>query len=260
MKDFFNKKSAFTLVEILIATGLLSLVIVSAFTLSNSSNRSFEMGSWRINRQKAAQLFLIRFKETFERVNHANIVRADGEITRVGGSRDIVVAQPWYNKIASTTNSGILFASITKPCVDANVELGTEEVRGVWKGVGLESHDKKLSLYQTGRWNEMLTSTPTIVGTADVSRFVLNNTEGDFITELADVDSVGVFLRQATDTVALNRPELLLTLRIKMVNPRSDGKVGITEEMTVKIQDRRESEVVKGGTSYTTQSARINRN
>jgi Tfp pilus assembly protein PilE len=258
MKKHFNKKLGFTLVELLIATGLLSLVILSAFSLSTSSNKSFEAGSWRIGRQKAAQLFLLRFKDTLERVNHANAVSSNGTTTRVGGSRDIVVAAPWYNKVASTTNSGILFGSITEPFIEANPELGTDEVRGIWKGVGLECFNKTLSLYQTGDWNSMLTSTPVIVGSADLGRFVMNDRSGDFVTELQDVDSVGVFVRLATDSVALNRPELLLTLQVKMVHPKSKGQSSITEEMTVRILDRIESEVVMGGNTYDTTRRRKN--
>lgn len=250
MKKCIKNSNAFTIIELLIATGLLSLVILSAFSLSSSSNKSFEAGSWRIARQKTAQLFLLRFKETIERANHANQIAKDGEVTRIGSSRDIVIAAPWYNQVASSTNSGILFASSTSPYILPIPEFRQIEKKGIWKGFSLECFNKTLVLLQTGKWERMLVSTPISVGTADVGKFVLNNTEGDFLTELPDVDSIAVFTKVATDTISLKRPEMLLTLQVTMVKPNSKGLVKITEEITVRVLDRKETEIVKGGSSY----------
>lgn len=98
----------------------------------------------------------------------------------------------------------------------------------------------------------MLTSTPVVAGSADIGRFVIGDVSGDFVTQIDDVDSVGLFVKLASDSVTLKRPEIFLTLQIKMVNPKSKGQVSITEEMTVKVLDRLETEVVKGAASYPT--------
>lgn len=250
MNKIMIEKKAFTMVELVIATGLLSLVIVSAFSLSSSSNKSFEAGSWRINTQKEAQRFLLRFKETIERANHANMVAGDASVTRVGGARNITIASPWFNKVASSTNSAILFASSSVPARAASPELGAPAKNGIWKGISLECFDKTLAFYQTGNWNNMLPSTPLSAGSADVARFELNNTTGDFTVTLGDVDSLGIFVQTATDSVDLNRPEMLLSLRVIMVKPNSGGKVTMTEEITAKISDRKASEIVSGASSY----------
>ncbi|MDD3001675.1 MAG: prepilin-type N-terminal cleavage/methylation domain-containing protein [Candidatus Riflebacteria bacterium] len=250
MNKIVFEKNGFTLVELIIATGLLSLVIISAFSLSSSSHKSFEAGSWRINTQKEAQRFLLRFKETIEQANHANLVAANGNVTRVGGARNVTIASPWYNKVASSTNSGILFASSSVPARAASPELGSPAKNGIWKGIGLECFNKTLAFYQTGDWNSMLPSAPISAGSADVARFVLNNRNGDFTITLNDVESLGIFVQTATDSVDLNRPEMLLSLRLIMIKPNSGGKIKLTEEIIAKISDRKASEIVSGASSY----------
>jgi len=143
-----------------------------------------------------------------------------------------------------------LFASSSVPARAASPELGAPAKDGIWKGISLECFDKTLAFYQTGNWNNMLSSTPLSAASADVARFKLNNTAGDFTVTLGDVDSLGIFVKTATESVDLNRPEMLLSLRVIMIKPNSGGKVKITEEITAKISDRKASEIVSGAASY----------
>ena len=72
------------------------------------------------------------------------------------------------------------------------------------------------------------------------------NRDGDFITSIKDVDSIGVFVRKATDSVEIGRPEVLITLKLVMLIPDSNGKTTVSEQITARIHDRELDEVTKG--------------
>lgn len=238
-------KKAFTLAELLIAMGLLSLVIISAFSVFSDSSNSFKSGNWRINRQKAAQVFLLKFKENIEKVSHVYLLKNDGTKAR-NSKMDIAIPSKYYNNIASSTNTGILFASSCTPICEANEDLKIEKKEGVWKGFSLECLNKKLTFSQTGKRNSMPPTTPASIFPGDWTNITSGNTNGDFVINLDDVDSIGVFVQKATDSVDLNRPEILLTLKLTMVMPNSRGRTTVSEQITAKIQDRDvDNEIVK---------------
>ena len=242
-----NKK-AFTLVEIMIATVLLGLVITAAFSIFGGSNKGFKIGTWRMNTQKNAQRFLLQFKEKVE--SATNLYCLD-----VGGNRNtiskipITIASSYYNSLASSTNTGILFASRVTPICDKNIELGiNNDINGIWKGISLECFQKTLYFVYTGNKDKLLNSTPSeSIGPTSNSRITFGDKTGDFMSSLNDVDSLGVYLQKATDTAAIGRPEVLVTLKVVMVMPDSRGQTTVTEQITARIQDREMGDVKKGG-------------
>ena len=178
MKNRLNsRRPGVTMVELLIATGVFSLFMFSIYGVFEYSRSGFNSGSWRIQRQKQAQTFLLRLKELLERSSHAYAVAPNGATSKVA-DRPTVINGTWYNKVASTTNHGILYFSITTPFVPEQPELGQEKRMGIWKGVGLDCKDKTLKLYLTGVWDEMPAHTPVEVGSPDLDRFAYGNTEG----------------------------------------------------------------------------------
>ena len=250
------KNKAFTLVELLIAMGLLSLVIISTFSIFSDSSKSFKSGNWRISRQKAAQIFLLKFKENIEKVSHVNVLKKDGTQSRQS-KMNIAIPSDFYNKIASTTNSGIIFASCCTPICESNTELKTEQKNGVWKGFSLECFNKKLAFLQTATVNKMPSSVPANVFPANWANVTRGKTNGDFVITLEDVDSIGVFVQKTTDSTELNRPEILLTLKITMVMPNSRGQTKVSEQITAKIHDRDiDNEIEKDKPSYPISSGR----
>ncbi len=232
-----------TLTEILIATAVFSMFMISAFGVFSSSQTGFDTGSWRLHRQKQAQIFLLRLKEILEKANHAYEIRPDGKTNRFGGSRDILVNGTWRDKLASASDHAVLFFSITTPFVPAVPELGQTQKTGSWKGCGLECRKNILRCYQTGDWNQMPAVTPAVVGSPDLGKFAFGNETGDFSISLEDVNSIGVYVQQATDAVDLGRPEVFITVEVMLQKPRSKTTVVLSESITARVHDRTIAEV-----------------
>ncbi|EKD82413.1 MAG: hypothetical protein ACD_39C01313G0002 [uncultured bacterium] len=243
MSQRISRRNAVTLVEILIATSVFSLFMISVFGVFEYSRSGFETGSWRIQRQKHAQTFLLRLKDLLERSNHAYGVAPNGATERVA-MRPTVINQEWLNQVASTTNNGIMYFSITSPYVPRQDELGQSERKGKWKGVGLDCKDKTLKLYMTGVWDQMPSHTPADVGSPDLDRFEFGDTQGDFAFTIPDVGAIGVFVAEATQTTDIGRPAVFLTIELLLEHPKSRHPVQITETMTACLVDRTVDEVV----------------
>ena len=242
-----NKK-AFTLVEVMIATVLLGLVVTAAFSVFGGSSKGFKVGTWRMNTQKEAQRFLLQFKENVEKAT--NLYSFDKNGDRKEESKiPITIASKYYNTLASSTETGVLFASRVTPICNKNLELGIKnDVNGVWKGISLECYQKTLFFVYTGDKDKLLGSTPAAsIGPTNNNRITFGNKDGDFISSLKDVDALAVFVQKATDSVKIGRPEILVTLKVVMVMPDSKGQVSVSEQITARIQDRNMNDVNKGG-------------
>ncbi len=240
--DSLVGRKAFTLVEILVATSVLSLFMISVFGIYEYSRSGFETGAWRLQSQKNAQTFLMRLKDLLERSNHAYVVAPNGDTQRVA-DRPTVLNEAWFNQVATATSHGILYFSIISPYVPEQVDLGQTERMGTWKGVGLDCKDKTLKLYMTGNWNEMPAHTPVDVGSPDLTRFEFGHTEGDFSISLKDVAEIGVFAAEATQTTDIGRQAIFLTVELVLENPRSRQKARVTERMTASLVDRTLEEI-----------------
>ncbi|HNX78027.1 MAG TPA: hypothetical protein PKM56_20295 [Candidatus Rifleibacterium sp.] len=238
-----NNRKAITLTEILIATAVFSMFMISAFGVFSSSQASFETGSWRLQRQKQAQIFLLRLKEILEKANHAYEVRPDGKTSRFGADRPIFVNANWREQVASASNNAVLFFSITTPCIPAITELGQAQRPGIWKGCALECINNTLRCYQTGLWDNMPSVTPAEVGSPDLAKFVFGNTTGDFSISLQDVGAIGVFVQPATSSADIGRPEIFVTVEVLLDKPRSKTRVQLTERITARVHDRTLAEV-----------------
>lgn len=239
----YTSRIGVTMVEILVATGVFAMFMVSVFGIFEYSRAGFESGSWRIQRQKHAQTFLLRLKEQLERSNHAYFVAPNGATERIA-VRPTVINQVWFNQIASTTNNGIMYFSITTPYVPSQPELGQVERKGIWKGVGLDCKDKTLKLYMTGVWDTMPAHTPAVVGSPDLGKFEFGNIEGDFFTTVPDVAAVGVYVEAATQTTDIGRAVVFITVELLLEKPRSRHPVQITERITASLVDRALDEVI----------------
>ncbi len=236
-------RNAITLPEILIATAVFSMFMIAAFGVFSSSQAGFETGSWRLQRQKQAQIFLLRLKEILEKANHAYEVKADGQTSKFGGSRPVIVNGSWRDKTAAASNHAVMFFSITTPFVPALPELGQAQRSGIWKGCGLECKKNTLRCYQTGVWDRMPPVTPAEIGSPDLGKFTFGNITGDFSISLEDVSGIGVYVQQATQSVVIGRPEVFITVEVQLEKPRAKTKVQLTERITARVQDRTVAEV-----------------
>ena len=230
-----NKKG-FTLVELSIAAGLLSLVIIAGFAVFNNSGKAFSAGSWRLARQQEAQRFLLKFKENIEKASNA--YEFTGNSNNMIASIPISISTKYNNMFAASTEStGVLYTSSVTPIQQVNQELGINIMRkGIWKGYSLECRNNVLSFTQTGKVAQMHADTPgNIRNNANITK---GNLSQDFSISLSDVASIGVFIAKATDSVDLKTNDVLLTLKVGMVMPKSKGQTTVTEEITAIIHDK----------------------
>jgi prepilin-type N-terminal cleavage/methylation domain-containing protein len=76
-KNKTKKSKGFTLVEVLIASGVLSLFLVGVFSFYRMGSRMFISGSWKLNKQKEAERFLSILKERIEQASNASSITLD---------------------------------------------------------------------------------------------------------------------------------------------------------------------------------------
>lgn len=198
--------------------------------------------------QKEAQRFLLQFKENIEKATHLYSLDSSGE-RKLESKIPITIASAYYNTLASSTDTGVLFAARITPICNKNLELGiTEDKNGIWKGISLECYKSKLSFVYTGNTDKLLNNAPSeSIGPTTNSRVTFGNKDGDFISSLNDVDSLGVFIQKATDSADIGRPEVLVTLKVVMVMPNSNGLTTVSEQITARIHDRDIEDMKKGG-------------
>lgn len=76
-----KSNSAFTLVEILVATVVFSLFLTGLFSLYRIGTRMYMTGGWRLQRQKDAERFFNFLRERIEQSSSPVDVSADGTLT-----------------------------------------------------------------------------------------------------------------------------------------------------------------------------------
>lgn len=234
----FNKRhNGVTLVEILVATGVFSLFMIGILTLFSQSRAGFDSGTWRLQRQKDAQRFLLRFKELLERSNHAYEVVAGGQTNRVR-TQPIIINAEWYNQRAAVASHGIMYFSIISTAIAPEPSLGQAGRSGRWKGVGLDYNGDRLHLYLTGDWNKMPAHTPAAIGSPDLTKFHTGVDAEDFGTFLDEVEEIGIFFRQASETTDIGRPITIVTVELVLKRSRGRHESRISEHMTASLNDR----------------------
>lgn len=66
--------AAFTLIEIIIASAVFSLFVTGAFSFYRMGSRMFVSGSWKIQKQKETERFLLILKERIEQASNATMI------------------------------------------------------------------------------------------------------------------------------------------------------------------------------------------
>jgi len=85
-KNLKRPVAAFTLVEIIIASAVFSLFCTGVFSFYRMGSRMFVSGSWKIQKQKETERFLLVLKERIEQASNATM------IDQVAGSAAIASA------------------------------------------------------------------------------------------------------------------------------------------------------------------------
>lgn len=153
----------FTVLEIVIAAGLLSGLFLGVFQIFRSGSDSFKVGSWRIQTQKQAQTFLTRLRELLERANPPMILES-GSLPVPVTSQPITLHTGFNSgPVTLAGTGGILYFSVSKaaqrPGVDGGL-IGVSSEDGVWTGVSLAygplpDGQHQLILVQSGQTNDL---------------------------------------------------------------------------------------------------------
>jgi len=147
----FKFNRAFTLVEIIIASGLFLAFVSAVFFVYNSGTKSINTGSWRLMEQKTAQRILSEWVKDLE--------RATPSIARVASSGRIIhlaTSPIEVNSALYSTNGTVRFTmnnsdwkclmvfSITSPYREANATLSIDPQIGSWTGVSVWGRNHQL--------------------------------------------------------------------------------------------------------------------
>ncbi|HOT30292.1 MAG TPA: prepilin-type N-terminal cleavage/methylation domain-containing protein [Candidatus Ozemobacteraceae bacterium] len=133
-------RSGFTLIEVIIAAGLLSIFLIGVFNLYRSGSNVFRSGNWRMVTQKQMQLTLQQIREDLERANNATCFLPTGiasEVLPVYLRRSCTVLGSEPTQLTSITPSQLLlYASITTPNTETSSVAATK-AKGTWMGIAL---------------------------------------------------------------------------------------------------------------------------
>lgn len=142
----------FTLVEMLIAMGVLSLFMLGAFSIYRSSSRGFVSGTWRAEEQKRAQLLISALRRDLSRATPCLLrIEADGSHNNVR-STPVYINQdmfrfndvPVYMDANTNDWECLLVFSIAYPYIDQNATFSTPIEYGKWSGASLWVKQRKL--------------------------------------------------------------------------------------------------------------------
>lgn len=153
-----TKKTGFTLIEIIIAAGILSMFMTGVFAIYRSGSKAFVSGSWRAEEQKRLQGFLGALSRDLSMAN-TGLIRIETD-----GTQNSVQATPMYINtnmfrlnsapafINTDTNAWVCLMafSISYPFIDANATFSTPLTPGRWSGISVWAKDRKIKYVRSG--------------------------------------------------------------------------------------------------------------
>jgi len=188
--------SGFTLTEVLIACGVLSLLLTALFGVFRGGSAGFKSGQWQLQTQKKAQLFLVQLRELLEKANNAE--------SYFSNSTPTVNPLPIYAKTGFINNvtpisgaTGLMFFSVTTSYNSANPLIGAPETRGTWAGVSLaavrgsDGIGYKLVLKRSGLDTDHILCGPPYAQALAGPNFNAEPANRRVTIELEDVQSIG---------------------------------------------------------------------
>ncbi|HAE40890.1 MAG TPA: hypothetical protein DCG57_19985 [Candidatus Riflebacteria bacterium] len=140
-----KRRNGLTLIEILVASSILSLFMAGVFQLYRSGSQSFLLGSWKSRAQKDAQLFLEEFRSVLEISGNALVFRDEVidpplrlPVQLHSGANNAVLAMSGLNGVVGYMN-------IVTPCTLYS-GLAPARLPGTWVGAVLEAENGILRL------------------------------------------------------------------------------------------------------------------
>ena len=226
----------FTLVEVIIASGIFSLLLIGILGIFRSGSTSFNIGTWKVHTQKNAQIFLNRLKETLEKANNAEYVPRVGDIAVT--RQPIYIGEKWLNKSAPLSNGNVMIFSICRSCIENNPDLNIPGANGNWTGVVmLATSGRTLELYRTGSVNRLPPSAPVRAGPPDLTRFAPGFEEGNFLLRLPDVASLTITysMASATSGALATSSTIGVTIELRRYDGKKPTETRITESILANL-------------------------
>jgi len=207
----------YTLVEILVAAGILSAFMVTIFLMFRQLTNSYRVGEWKASRQKEIQILLATLKEDLEKANSAYIIRSSGEASLVAPQINININALAFNPLetgnkkleSNTANQPVAYFAIIKSAVEASAY--SELTSGKWQGCSLVLTARRLTYQRTGDYTRHTTvpvALPGAIFTAPDSGVAVGgmfepNTSNDFFNRIDDVSNISFFLIEDGEKRAL---------------------------------------------------------
>lgn len=231
----------FTLVEILIAAGVLSMFIGGVFSFYRMGSRMFTAGSWRLQKQKEAERFLSVLKDRIEQASNASGINPAATPQLVVANTRFVTVKNNTKVENITSDSRLMLFSVCKPDLSA---FGTGATPGTGPGLILYhcllARPGKKNLYTLYlHANTALVAHNGIdyfntgaVFAPDLTKFSaplgnFNGKPGDFLLQnapytikLSDVQTASFSVEIASGTDGLTEVEKVIGLNIQMQHPR----------------------------------------
>ncbi|NLI79278.1 MAG: hypothetical protein GX442_22895 [Candidatus Riflebacteria bacterium] len=175
-----STRKTFTLVETLIAMGVFTLFFGGLFAFYRMGSSMYSSGTWRFTQQKAAQHFLLQFKERLEQTANLTAVNP-GLATQVS-----IVPTPLYTVPVGTvvdfstlTNpKNLLFFTVTKPALADSGRKGLNMPHAL---IAIPGPPATAGRRRTGELRLFGTNDiNSTVFTSTIAGFPANNTVGDW--------------------------------------------------------------------------------
>jgi len=194
--ELMKARAGFTLAEVLIACGVLSLLLLALFGVFRSGSSGFSAGQWQIQTQKKAQLFLAQLRELLEKGNNAESYFSG--MTPTVTALPILVKTGFHNTVVPLTGpTGLLYFSVTTAYSASNDLIGAPENRGTWSGVSLaatndsEGIGYKLILTRSGTAADHIRCGPPYSEALAGANFDAEAASRRVVIELGNVQSIG---------------------------------------------------------------------
>lgn len=150
----------FTLVEVIIAGGILAAFMGGAFWVYTSSAQSMIGGSWRLAEQKRAQNLLAQWTKDLGRATEQAIQIASNGAIIPEGATPIYVNRSFYAQtpaasvstaITGNTWTCLMIFSITDPRQEENTDFRIDGKRGRWTGISLWGRGREVRYIRSDR-------------------------------------------------------------------------------------------------------------
>lgn len=235
MKTTNNRRSAFTMVEILVASAVLSLLMLSVFSIFRSGSESFNSGSWRVQSQKQLQVFLARLRDYVEKANYAHIISGMGSMSPQ--ALPICINSKALDKemLVRGTKTDLMFFGVTEAHKEGQADYGAATKPGSWLGVALLCRGDKLILKADGDWNKFASdcTPPAAIRPSDLAKFPGRLGMNTNII-LQDVESI-LISKPSTTITDKESGHMKIKITLRRYNGAKPTNSFITEEIGLKL-------------------------